>query len=166
MSHWYEPRKSTGSWVLARQPGVRVAPVFTGEDVRLAPFAGHFMRYERAEPVPPGSFPHWKRDPTGWFELWPREPILASSMGEARERIDPLLPGLEDGSADALYEKRPYVSQTRPRRVAEMEHPTHHARAVISQWPEGLYEVVYLVYAPSGSYFPAGTHPDQMACSV
>lgn len=157
MSHWHERKPNLGSWVFPARKGGRVAAKFTGEDVRVAPFPGHFLRYEGPEPVPTGAFPHWTRRPEGWFELWPREPLLASSMDEARERIDPLLPGLEDGSADDRYAKRPYVPPVRPTRVEEIEHATHHARAVIVQWPEGHYEVGYIVYAPNGRYFPAAT---------
>lgn len=157
MAHWHEPKPHRLSWVLPARDGDRVSAEFLGVDVRVAPFQGYFLRYEGPEPVPAGPFPHWRHDPTGWIELWPREPLLAGSLGEARERIDPLLPGLEDGSTDDLFEKRPYVAPVRPTRVEELEHPTHHARAVISRWPEGHFEVSYLVYAPNGRYFPAAS---------
>ena len=145
----------TGGWLFPPKPGSRVAVSFRGHDVRKAPFQGHFLRYEGEGEVPSGPFPHWRRNPEGWFELWPREPLLASSMEEAKAKFAPLFPYVEDGSIDDQFEKRPYQTPVMPQLVEEIEHPTHVARTQIVQYPDGLYAVGYLVYAPNGRYLRA-----------
>jgi hypothetical protein len=157
MACWHEAKKHRGGWVFPPKSGSRVGVVFRGEDARVAPFEGYFMRYEGGGSIPDGPFPHWKKNPQGWVELWPREPLRASSMEEAKRKFAPMLRQVEDGSLDERFEKRPCRPPARPARVKEIDHPTHVARAVIVQHPEGMYEVGYLVYAPNGRYFPAAT---------
>ncbi len=131
--------------------------MFRGEDVRVAPFEGHFMRYEGADPLPPFASGRWRQHPDGWYELWPREALSAWSMEEAQIAVAPLLHGLEDGSTDHLYDRRRYVAPPKPEKVAEIEHATYVAKAVIARNPDGVYECHYFVYAPNGVYLPAGT---------
>lgn len=118
MAYWHEVSQNTGGWLILPEPGRRVAASFRGRDVRKAPFQGHFIRYEGAGKVPSGIFPSWHRKPEGWFELWPHEPIFASSMEEAKSLIQPLLPLIEAGSIDARFERKPY----KPRLWAPSDH--------------------------------------------
>ena len=153
MAYWHEQARHIGRWVFPNRQG-RVTVVFQGHDIREAPFQGYFLRYEGEGEVKPMG---WKRDPVGWVEVWPREPLLAWSMDEAKAQFQPLLPQIEDGNLGEQYERRAYLLPVRPKLVAEVEHPTHQARARILRWPDGRYQVRYLVYAPDGRYFPAST---------
>ena len=159
MAYWHEINKDDGGWIILPKPGSRVAVEFRGFNVRVEPFRGRFLRYEGAEKLPQSIniIPHWKKNPEGWFELWPVEPLLASSMDEAKAKYLPLLPLAEDGSAEERFEKRPYQPPTRPQFVKEIEHATHHAKARILRYSDDLFSVVYLVYAPNGKYLPAST---------
>ncbi len=156
MTHWHELPKNTRGWLIPAKPGSRVAICFRGEDVRNAPFQGHFLRYEGVGEVPKG-LSSWKRNPEGWFELWPHEPLFASSIEESKAVCAPLLSYVEEGISDSLFDSRPYQPPAKPQLVKEVEHDTHRASARIVQYPDGVYEVGYAVYAPSGRYFPAAT---------
>lgn len=157
MAYWHEPKKHMGGWTFPPKAGSRVGVVFRGEDVRIAPFEGHFMRYEGDEPLPATPIPAWNRSPDDWFELHPRQPLLATSMQDAKEKFAPLLPQVEAGAIDEQMERKPYRLPIRPTRIKEIEHPTRVARAVIVQHSDGPFEVHYYVYAPNGRYFPAST---------
>ncbi len=157
MAYWHAVTEDTNSWVFPAKKGSRVAVSFRGRNARKAPFSGCFLRYEGAGEVPTGLFPHWRRSPEGWFELWPLEPMLAYSMEEAKLLFEPLLPQIEDGRLDAQFEKRPFQPPIVPQWVKEIEHITHVAMARIMRYPDGLYSVGYLVYAPNGRYLPAST---------
>lgn len=153
MGYWHEAIKHSNGWVFPAR-GRKVAVIFQGEDVRAAPFEGHFLRWEgEGEASPMG----WKRNPENWIELWPHMPLRASSMEQAKVEFTPLLPQIEDGIIDHQFEKRPYRPPTLPHLVAKIEHPTHLAESVIVQHTAGRYEVRYRVYAPDGRYFPAAT---------
>ena len=102
-------------------------------------------------------FPTWQKKPEAWFELWPRNPIRAFSTSEAKVLVEPLRPGLEDGSLDSEFEKRPYHPPVAPELIKDIEHTARIAKARIVQYPDGIYSVGYLVYAPNGRYMPAST---------
>ena len=157
MAYWHDIPPVTGGWLFLRPKGSRVTALFRGRNVRKESFQGYFMRYEGEEEAPTGVIPHWRRKPEGWFELWPYEPMLASSMEEAKALFQPLLPQIEAGSIDAQFEKRPYQPPEVPQLVKEIEHSTHLAKARIVQYLDGVYFVGYLVYASNGRYFPAST---------
>ena len=154
MAAWQEPAKSGGkhSWVF-RKLGSKVGVVFSGADVRLAPFEGVFLRYEGDKEAPQG----WNRNSQDWYELWPREPLKASSMEEAKALFTPLLPQIEDGSLDDQFERRPYQPPILPLVVKEIEHLSHVAKTLIVQHTSGIYELRFRVYAPDGKYYPAQT---------
>lgn len=157
MGHWHEPAKNIGGWTFLPKPGSRVGVIFEGESVRIAPHVGHFIRYEGDQDIKASLFPIWRKNPEGWFELWPREPLTASSSEEAKSKVAPLLPQIEDGSIDDQFEKRPYRPPVPPKLVKEIEHPTHIVKAVIVQNAEGRYQALYRVYAPDGKYIPVST---------
>jgi hypothetical protein len=128
-----------------------------GEDVRVAPFTGHFLRYEGT--VIPERLPFgvWRRQPESWFELYPEEPLLASSMEEARELIKPHREALEEVEYCEGYARRPYLPPAVPEKVQVIHHPTRIAEAIIARHTDGRFEVFYKVYAPNGRYFPVST---------
>jgi hypothetical protein len=137
--------------------GSRTAVYFRGRDVRKQPFQGHFIRYEGEGETPKGILPPWRKDPEGWFELWPLEPLYASSSGEAKDKYLPMLPYVEDGSRDDEFRKIPYQPPVVPQLIKDIEHPTYVSKARIVQYPDALFSVGYLVYAPNGRYMPAST---------
>ena len=157
MAYWHEAPQHTGGWQFPAKPGKRVTVLFRGRDVGKAPFEGRFLRYEGNETDAKDRFPHWRRNPAGWFELLPKEPLLASSMEEAKAKFTPMLPQIEDGSIDDQFDRRPYVPPIIPQQIKELEHPVCIAKARIAQYPNDLYVVGYLVYAPNGRYLPAST---------
>lgn len=157
MTYWHEAPQHTGGWQFPAQPGRRVTVLFRGRDARKAPFESRFLRYEGSETDDKGCFPHWRRNPAGWFELLLKEPLLASSMEEAKAKFAPMLAQIEDGSIDDKFTRRPYEPPVVPQQIKEIEHPVCLAKARIVQYPTGLYSVGYLVYAPNGRYFPAST---------
>jgi hypothetical protein len=108
MTHWHEHPVKSGGWVFRSPQPSRVTPVFRGQDVRKAPFEGYFMRYEGETLLPNGRPPNWHKHPDGWFELRPHELLLAWSSQEAKEKFTPLLPLVEDGKHDNLFDRRPY----------------------------------------------------------
>ena len=157
MPSWHEVQKNQGGWQFATKPGSRVAVLFTEDNVREAPFQGHFLRYDGpGAPTAKGLTP-WRQNPEGWFELWPREPLLASTMDEAKALFTPLLPHIEDGSIDDQFEMRPYTPPAKSEFIKDLTHSARVAFARIVRWPDGLFEVKYYVYAPNGRYFPAST---------
>lgn len=89
--------------------------------------------------------------------MWPLAPLYASSMEEAKAIYLSLLPYLEDGSKDGEFRKIPYQSPVVPQLIKEIEHPVYDAKARIVQYPDALFSVAYLVYAPNGRYMPAST---------
>lgn len=157
MGYWHELPKPDGGWIFLPPPGQRVVTCFVGRDIRKVPFAGHFMRYEGEERTRRGDVPSWHRKPEGWFELWPHEPLMASSNIEAKAMVAPLLPQIEDGSIDHLFDIRPYVPPIQPELIKQIDHPNRIAMAQIVQYPDGLYAIGYKVYAPNGHYLPAST---------
>lgn len=157
MGYWHEVKRSDNGWLFPVKKGARVAVSFRGEDVRVAPFQGHFLRFEGEGEVPGQSLSPWNRSPEGWFELWPLQPMFASSRDEAISLFEPLLPQLEDGSIDGLFEKRPYQPPARPAFIKDINHPDYIAAARIVKHGNGIYEVAYVVYAPDGKYFPVST---------
>lgn len=154
MAHWHESLKLIGGWGFGPAPGSRIRVIFQGDDVRAAPFEGHFLRYEGPEPPAGQRYPHPSREPEEWVEWWPLELLRASSMAEAKERFAPLLAQLERGDF-AGFERRPYVLPTRPTPVKQIDHPTFIARALVARRGDGVYQISYQVYAPNGRYFPA-----------
>ncbi len=157
MAYWHEAPQDTGGWTFLPGEGGRVAAIFRGTDVRKAPFQGHFLRYEGTGEAQASFFSAWRKNSEGWFELWPLNPMLATSSQEAKQLFQPLLPQIENGSLDAQFERRPYQPPVTPHLVKEIEHATHVAMARIVQYPDGHYSVGYLVYAPNGQYLPAST---------
>lgn len=156
MGHWHEPLRLVGGWAFGPEKGSRIRAVFRGEDVRLAPFEGHFLRYEgSAEPFR-GRFPSPNREPEGWVELWPSERLFASSKEEAKEKFAPLLAQLERGDF-TCFERRLYELPRRPVLVKQIEHSTRMAQALITCDEAGTYRVSYRVYARNGRYFPAAS---------
>jgi hypothetical protein len=154
MAHWHEPLRLIGGWGFGPAKGSRIRVAFHGEDVRVAPFEGHFLRYEGPEPPPGQRYPRLNQGPEGWVELWPVEPLLASSMQEAKVQFAPLLAQLERGDF-AGFERRPYMLPVRPILVRQIDHPTHMARALIACRTDGIHQITYQGYAPNGRYFPA-----------
>jgi hypothetical protein len=157
MTHWHEHPVKSGGWVFRSPQPSRVTPVFRGQDVRKAPFEGYFMRYEGETLLPNGRPPNWHKHPDGWFELRPHELLLAWSSQEAKEKFTPLLPLVEDGKHDNLFDRRPYEPPVRAALVRELEHPTRVAKARIGLYPDGRYRILYAVYAPNGRYMPLVT---------
>lgn len=156
MAHWHEPLRLIGGWRFRSERCNRLRVAFRGEDVQVAPFQGYFLRYEgAAEPVR-GRFPSPQRDPEGWIELWPSEPLQASSMNEAKEKAAPLLTRLEQGDLSG-FERRPHSAPQRATLVEQIEHPTRMAQALITRRDHGPYQISYRVYAPNGRYFPAAS---------
>lgn len=153
MTYWHEPAKHKGGWVFPNWQG-RVAAIFQGQDVRQAPFEGHFLRWQGVGPAEPLG---WRRNPDDWFELWPHVPLLASSMEDAKAQFQPMLLQIEDGRMDDQFDRHPYRPPVRPELVAEIEHPDRQAKARIVRHADGRYQVGYLVYAPDGKYFPVMT---------
>ena len=157
MAYWHELPESTGGWLFPPKQGSRTAVYFRGRDVRKQPFQGHFLRYEGDRELPSWPLCHWSHRPEGWFELWPIEPLYASSSGEAKDKYLPMMLYVEDGSRDDEFRKIPYQPPVVPQLIKEIEHPTCVAKARIVQYPDGLFSVGYLVYAPNGRYMPAST---------
>lgn len=156
MAHWHEPLRLIGGWQFRSERCSRLRVMFRGADVRVALFEGHFLRYEgSAEPFK-GRYPSPGRDPGGWVELWPSEPLFASSMEEAKAKFAPLLAQLERGDFTD-FERRPYVVPRRPALVRQIEHPTRLAQALITCDEAETYRVSYRVYARNGHYFPAAS---------
>lgn len=157
MGHRHERKINDNGWLFPAKKGSRVAVSFRGHDVRIAPFQGRFLRFEGAGEIPVKSFFPWETAPEGWFELWPMEPMLASSREEAKALFEPILPQVEDGTIDESFEKRPYQPPAKPQFVKEIEHLTHLAKARIVKHENGVYQIGYAVYAPNGRYLPVST---------
>ena len=145
MVFWHELPVETAGWVFPPGPGSRVGAEFRGNNPRENPFFGRFLRYEGNGDIPTGPWPHWRRNPEGWFELWPHEPLIAYTMDEARARYLRILPDVEYGAHDEWFDRRPCQARVIPELVKELEHESLDAMARIYMYPDSLFAVHYFV---------------------
>ncbi len=133
MAHWHELTRIRG--VLARYSKNNQAKQSISRSLENPEiFEAHFERKESEERT---------EYPDGWVQLWPIEPITASTPQEAADKALSLLEVVADKSREELLEQRDFPIPIRRKKVREVQSSTHRASAWLIKHSETRYEVRY-----------------------
>lgn len=147
MSSWHEQVRPSWSFIIPPREGGRTGIVIcrSSEDYDL--FQAHFMRWEGKGECPAVL---WNQDPNHWFELWPREPLLAPTMVQVEAAALGQLPQVDSARAEHQYDKQAYVPPPKPDRLETIDHASGLAKAVILKHSEVRFEVRYFSFMDFG----------------